>query len=586
METCLLYILKVCAASSVMVIAYMAFFRKQNLFQFNRFYLLAAALIPWIFPLVTITIIRQVETLPGNALMINPMVYGSVEAGSGIGEAAGSVNLLVMIPFVLYISGLVFFMLRLIMSFFRIKHIIQKSHKERLCNENIFVNDGDLMPFSFLNKIVIGKDLKNHHQLNLIIRHEKIHVCQWHSIDILATEIFKIFQWFNPFAWMLGTHVKTNLEYIADTGITKTGGDVRKYQYVLISLANGNIPMRLVSGFNQTQLKKRIVMMKKNMRKDRLNATCLLVLPVVAILLLSFCNREIKYVTQDDLVVTGQVTTVAYNIPIPEVYVGVKGQITGTATDANGEYGIALNNPDDTLEVIYNYMIQETIVPNGRTNIDIKLKDPDRFLHNVERILGPESNPVVIVNDQRIEKGIRGIDPRYIQTIQVLEGNKAVQKAGSEDARGGLVLISRSDYNFFEDNVVVFLDGKKYDRPLASINPNFRRSMSFFSSTMFFEPGTESAGKRFIVNVTTKNAEHVEMINREVMQMITGKKKTDPADEPIVVLNGKMYDKGIRSIDPDGVVSAQLLTGEDAVEISGLEEAGERGLVFIMSKNP
>ena len=36
-----------------------------------------------------------------------------------------------------------------------------------------------------------------------ILTHEQTHVRQWHSIDVIISEIVNIICWMNPFAWLL-----------------------------------------------------------------------------------------------------------------------------------------------------------------------------------------------------------------------------------------------------------------------------------------------------------------------------------------------------------------------------------------------
>ena len=56
-------------------------------------------------------------------------------------------------------------------------------------------------PFSFINAIVFPTHLYQSEAYELMLTHEKIHVKQWHSLDILLTHIMFVVTWWNPFLW-------------------------------------------------------------------------------------------------------------------------------------------------------------------------------------------------------------------------------------------------------------------------------------------------------------------------------------------------------------------------------------------------
>ena len=56
-----------------------------------------------------------------------------------------------------------------------------------------------------------------------ILTHEQTHVRQWHSIDVIISEIVNIICWMNPFAWLLKTEIRLNLEYLADHKVMESG---------------------------------------------------------------------------------------------------------------------------------------------------------------------------------------------------------------------------------------------------------------------------------------------------------------------------------------------------------------------------
>ena len=62
----------------------------------------------------------------------------------------------------------------------------------------------------------------------------------------------------NPFAWLLKTEIRLNLEYLADHKVMESGTNKKAYQYHLLGLANQNRQTGLYNNFNLSHLKNRI----------------------------------------------------------------------------------------------------------------------------------------------------------------------------------------------------------------------------------------------------------------------------------------------------------------------------------------
>ncbi|MCY7356745.1 MAG: hypothetical protein LH609_04620 [Rudanella sp.] len=65
--------------------------------------------------------------------------------------------------------------------------------------------------------------------MDQILRHERVHVSQHHTLDVLLTECLTIVFWFNPVAYLFRRLMTQNLEYLAcDAGdgnaSNKSGG--------------------------------------------------------------------------------------------------------------------------------------------------------------------------------------------------------------------------------------------------------------------------------------------------------------------------------------------------------------------------
>mgnify|MGYP001546317765 CR=1 FL=1 len=116
-------------------------------------------------------------------------------------------------------------------------------------------------PFSFFRNIYINPSLHQPEELPAILRHERVHVRQWHSADVVLGELNNIFYWFNPGAWLMKTAIRENLEFITDRYLLQQGVDKTAYQYNLIKVSGIPYATAIANNFNFSHLKNRIIMM-------------------------------------------------------------------------------------------------------------------------------------------------------------------------------------------------------------------------------------------------------------------------------------------------------------------------------------
>ena len=135
-------------------------------------------------------------------------------------------------------------------------------------------------------------------ELNEILTHERTHVCQWHSVDVLVGELACIVCWFNPFAWLMKREIRTNLEYMADEKVLETGHDSRTYQYHLLGLSHHKAAATIYNSFNVLPLKRRITMMNKRRTREIGRTKYLMFLPLAALLMIVSNIEAVARATQ------------------------------------------------------------------------------------------------------------------------------------------------------------------------------------------------------------------------------------------------------------------------------------------------
>ncbi|MDX1543567.1 MAG: M56 family metallopeptidase, partial [Christiangramia sp.] len=149
-----------------------------------------------------------------------------------------------------------------------------------------------LIPHTFLNYIFLNKTEYENDQISeSVIEHEKAHVDQGHSLDILFIEILQVIFWFNPVLIWLKRSVKLNHEFLADEQVLSKKTDALEYSNVLLCYSSDFHHNSLSSSISHSLIKKRIIMISKNFSLKRLLGRIGLLLPVLIFCIYFFNNN-------------------------------------------------------------------------------------------------------------------------------------------------------------------------------------------------------------------------------------------------------------------------------------------------------
>ena len=281
------YLLKLSISLAIVWLFYQFVLRRLTFYNSNRWYLLAYTLISFLIPFIDISpVLQKNEWSDSSAVSWVPLLneYNPVEA-----EVAGKSSFFTgwNIAAAIMFAGMLVMFLRLVFQLVSFARMIKKARAIPGGDVNLFQVDEHIIPFSFGNSIFINQQLHSPEELQEIIRHEFVHVKQKHSIDIIWGELLCLVNWYNPFAWLLKRSIRQNLEFIADNKVLQNGIDKKQYQYLLLKVI-GNNQFSISPNFNFSSLKKRIAMMNK-LKTARLQLVrFLFILPLLAVVLLSF----------------------------------------------------------------------------------------------------------------------------------------------------------------------------------------------------------------------------------------------------------------------------------------------------------
>ncbi|WP_020597439.1 M56 family metallopeptidase [Spirosoma panaciterrae] len=141
----------------------------------------------------------------------------------------------------LYTLGVLILALRFGLQVLSLRKLINQSSHEPYDQFTLVTNEQVTSPFSFFNWVVLNPAQHTDNELDQILRHERVHVRERHSFDMIGAELVCIAFWFNPAAYLFRHLIHQTLEFSADRTVLAEGVDAKAYQYNLlkVSLASG-----------------------------------------------------------------------------------------------------------------------------------------------------------------------------------------------------------------------------------------------------------------------------------------------------------------------------------------------------------
>ena len=315
----LAYFLKVNVAIVLFYAFYRLFFYKDTFFGWRRTALLCFFAVSAAVPLLNIqTWITEQEPMVAMADLYASVVLPELTVGTEVAPTDWK-SILSEYANIAYWGIAALLMIRLIMQLAGIIHLACRCRKVQIGNTNIHLLPKADGPFSFFHWIFIHPSSHTEEEFNEILTHEQTHARQWHSIDVIISELVCIFCWCNPFAWLMKREIRTNLEYMADARVLENGYDSKTYQYHLLGLSHQKAAATIYNSFNVLPLKKRIKMMNKKRTKEIGRTKYLMFLPLAALLMIVSNIETVARTTKKIAVEVIEAVDPQTEQPAPEV---------------------------------------------------------------------------------------------------------------------------------------------------------------------------------------------------------------------------------------------------------------------------
>ena len=284
-----IYLLKVNAGIALFYAFYKLFCQRDTFFQWRRIALLSFLGISFLYPLFDIQ--DWVMEQPAIHELADYYTTLTSNEEATVTPVVSEIPLqqpdLLTICTYLYYMGVLVMSLRFIIQLLSILRIRYQGKAIYLNGQRIISLPSEANPFSFFGWIFLYLPGLKDESRGEILKHEQTHARQWHSMDVILCELINIVCWFNPFAWLIKTEIRLNLEYLADNKVAETTSDCKLYQYHLLNLVNKNVQTGLCNNFNVSHLKHRIIMMNKKRTHTAGRIKYALFVPLAAALLIA-----------------------------------------------------------------------------------------------------------------------------------------------------------------------------------------------------------------------------------------------------------------------------------------------------------
>jgi BlaR1 peptidase M56 len=258
----------------IFFIVYQIAYRRKNLFQYNRVFLITSLLLSIIIPSLSF------DVFPYTAQLMES--EGTINHSGTINPVAKAITKSISYWSIIYWTGVTLSAIIFVLQLIRIFNFIKSNSFVKHNNTKIaYLKNSN---FSFFNYIFVESEDE------IIKNHELGHSYYCHSFDKILINFVAIFAWFNPFIHIYKYLLNENHECMADYfAMEKLNLSKSQYAHtLLLYITNRQNANQLTNNFS-VQLKNRIKMLAKS--NNQKNAY-LFMLPILALIFTAFTFKK------------------------------------------------------------------------------------------------------------------------------------------------------------------------------------------------------------------------------------------------------------------------------------------------------
>ena len=584
METFGPYLIKASVIILIFWMIYRYLLQKETTFVENRYFLLAGLPTAILLPLFKIKQTVMVTSMPN----VSSETLSNASVVPEVSEAYFTWD---TVFFFVYISGCLFLISRFIWQLYGINRLKHDAHTWR--EEDVMHVEAteQIAPFSFFKHIYYYPKHYNVTQLEAIITHEKVHAKQWHSMDVICSELLKILLWFNPLVWNYQKTIQQNLEFLADAHAV-SNLNKKSYQYLMVQEATGH-QFKITNSFYNSLtrrnvlgklvpnglVKKRIVMLNKNRSKQSSALKSLFILPLLTIFLVSFSTEKVYEFSYSDEMET-DITAKSVELIIDKNttdkrLVEIKNDLAKDGVDFS--YTAVRNDDREIIDIAIE------VTGKGENGASF------RNTHNETDEANGISTLVIFIDIEKnlVSIGTKGAYSPNYETVTSGGSTVWVTSDGDEDQK--IVIRKKNGKN------KIFIDGEeleeadlhqKHVRVFVEEDGDTNENFSFHVSSdddehkkqVHIKKGKSKKGKHVVV-LDDDDDHNVEFIgDDEGIFFIDTEGKS-----PLYIIDGKESSKAeMKKLSPKDIATIDVSKGKSAVKKYG--KKAKNGVVEIVTK--
>jgi len=555
MEALLIYLLKASGILILFYLVYQVFLKKETFFRVNRHFLLIGVIAAFVCPFIVINNYVEITATPFT-LANSSAVNSTFETSQPL------INWLVVI-YTVYGIGMLILGLKFILQIFAIRKVIHSNKIIKKDGYNYIETDMDIAPFSFFRYIFYNPDKFEALELEAILKHERAHSCQQHSLDLLIAHLVTIVMWANPFSWLYKKNIEQNLEFLADDTAIQSVVSGKAYKYALLKVSGNQFFTPITNNFYSSLIKKRMVMLHKSKSHKRNLLKMALILPALAIFLLSF-NTHTIYVPKT---AQGSAVIIAESLKTIDILI---------TKDTTNEELEELKKDLSTKGIDFSY----TVVHNENKEIieleiDMRSKSKDgkkfRGSSSFEND-GKPIDPITIVYDEDKNSFFMGDNKSKHKLIHKETDINTWVYSDDEEHK-------RIEIKIDDGKEIILVNGKEVSREAFE---EMEEEDKVHGKHVRIKKKSSSGGytKVFIVK-DTDDEDDIEVISEDGNGFFFI--DTDEDEDQLYIIDGKESNKeDVKSLSPNKIETIDVYKGDKAVEKYG--KKAKDGVIEIKTK--
>ena len=281
------YLLLATLSSALFFAAYWLLMRKEKRHTMVRFYMVGTLVLALLLPTVHLQIaVPHQYVMNEGATGIFPTLKHQTAQTSPTGQTSPTQQTDINWLQWLWLAGVAISAVLLAVRLLALRRRMRRLPFAERDGVLVALLDDDTPAFSFGRHIVVGTQGFSEAEVQQLVGHERVHVQQGHTADILLCEVAKCVLWFNPFIYLYARELKRVHEYIADSEMMSTD-----YAELFYHQVSGKQYMPLCNTFDYGMVHQRIAMMAGR-RTSRGWLKPLVALPLATVVLLAACQPK------------------------------------------------------------------------------------------------------------------------------------------------------------------------------------------------------------------------------------------------------------------------------------------------------